>query len=271
MKNSVQQRYVVALLSLTTFFLFADQNLTSPNLSVIADEFGFDDIERDVKLGGNIALGFFVIGGLAALLVGVLADNVNRCILFSIIVCLGESSCVCTYFVTTYDQFYYCRILTGISIGGASPIMYSLLADFFPRYFPLTTDAFSGRALIQTQPINMKFPANICIDTHGNRNECRRFIWSATRCTFPSRKVEPSSFSPVFFLLSFPLKHKQASKQASKQTNKQTSKQITKCTHTHLHTLINSWPNGSKVRLEASIHNYRNSSTRMRSASRDDD
>lgn len=42
----------VVLLTLTTLFVFADQNLMAPNLSAIAKEFGFTDAQRDEKLGG---------------------------------------------------------------------------------------------------------------------------------------------------------------------------------------------------------------------------
>ena len=44
----------IALLFALSFFLFADQNLMGPNLTQIATDFGFNDIERDVKLGGEI-------------------------------------------------------------------------------------------------------------------------------------------------------------------------------------------------------------------------
>ena len=45
---------------------------------------------------------------------------------------LGEISCIYAYYSKTYDQLYYSRVLTGISIGGAAPIIYSLLADYYP-------------------------------------------------------------------------------------------------------------------------------------------
>jgi len=38
------------------------QNLMAPNLTAIANDFGFTAAERDQKLGGEIALGFFVLG-----------------------------------------------------------------------------------------------------------------------------------------------------------------------------------------------------------------
>jgi MFS family permease len=38
---------------------------------------------------------------------------------------------VATYWVKTYAQLYTCRALTGISVGGALPLIYSLLGDLF--------------------------------------------------------------------------------------------------------------------------------------------
>jgi MFS family permease len=74
--------YTTLMLCITVFFLFADQNLLAPNLSAIAKDFEFTDSERDEKLGGYIAFGFFVVGGPVALLVGYFTDTVNRCLLF---------------------------------------------------------------------------------------------------------------------------------------------------------------------------------------------
>jgi len=54
-----QRKRALFLFAITTIFLFADQNLLAPNLSQAAKEFGFDDIERDDKLGVHIAVAFF--------------------------------------------------------------------------------------------------------------------------------------------------------------------------------------------------------------------
>jgi predicted MFS family arabinose efflux permease len=103
----------------------------APNLSAIADDFGFSDEERDQKLGGDIALGFFILGAPAAAVIGYLADTTNRSILLGLVVIFGESACLGTYFVKTYEQLFFTRVLTGISIGGATPVIFSLMADFY--------------------------------------------------------------------------------------------------------------------------------------------
>ncbi|RYG67916.1 MFS transporter [archaeon] len=119
------------MICLTVFCIYADQNILAPNLSAIAEDFGFSDKERDQKLGGYIAVGFFIVGGPAALLIGYLADFCNRTVLFGLVVILGESSTLGAYWVQTYSQLLACRVLTGISIGGATPIIFSLLGDMY--------------------------------------------------------------------------------------------------------------------------------------------
>lgn len=78
MKNpsmfGAKELYAVLLLALISFFLFADQNLMAPNLTQMADEFGFGPNERDVKLGGHISFMFWVFGGIITLVIGYLND-----------------------------------------------------------------------------------------------------------------------------------------------------------------------------------------------------
>ena len=68
----------LALLFVLSFFLFADQNLMGPNLTQIADDFGFNSIQRDVKLGGEISLVFWLVGGIVTLFFGYLTDIISR-------------------------------------------------------------------------------------------------------------------------------------------------------------------------------------------------
>jgi MFS family permease len=101
----------------------------------VAEEFGFSAHAKDAKLGGEVSLGFFMVGGVCGLVVGWLADRasiISRPKLFAMVVLLGELSCIGTYRSSTYPELLFCRIMTGISIGGASPIMYSVLGDCWP-------------------------------------------------------------------------------------------------------------------------------------------
>ena len=125
------QLYPVAIFCVTSALLFADQNLMAPNLTDIAKSFGFDDSERDKYLGGYIGAAFYMFGAPAALVFGYLSNYVSRRLLFVIAVLLGEGPCILTIFVTRYWQLFVLRLLTGISIGGCLPLIFSLLSDMY--------------------------------------------------------------------------------------------------------------------------------------------
>jgi hypothetical protein len=58
-----------------------------------------------------------------------IASNKSR--LFAWTVGIGEGACFLTYWTTTYRQLYICRAITGLSLGGALPLIYSVLGDLF--------------------------------------------------------------------------------------------------------------------------------------------
>jgi len=103
----------------------------APNLTEMADEFGFSQDERDRKLGGDISLAFFLLGAPASMVIGCLTDSSDRSVVFAWTVFIGEGACFATYWVQTYRQLYVCRAITGFSIGGAVPLIYSVLGDLF--------------------------------------------------------------------------------------------------------------------------------------------
>jgi len=133
--NIEERKYVLGLFTLINIFLFADQNLLAPNLTVISEEFNMTEDERDIYLGGYISIGFFAVGGVVAVAVGYLADSVNRKWTFAAVA--GELSCMATYWVpaNSIDDFWrglwLTRTLTGIALGGAVPIQFSIFGDFF--------------------------------------------------------------------------------------------------------------------------------------------
>ncbi len=122
----------MGLLGLTSFFLFADQNLMAPNLSLIAEEFGFSDVEKDQKLGGHVAVWFWMLGGVVSILVGWLTDRVNRRNLYALTLIIGAIPCFLTGYARNYEELLLFRALTGIGIGGAIPLLYSLIGDLYP-------------------------------------------------------------------------------------------------------------------------------------------
>lgn len=142
-----RDRWAVFLMGLTTLFLFADQNLLAPNLTQVAREFGLSDLERDQKLGGDVALWFWMLGGVVSLGIGLLTDRVNRRNLFAALLIVGELPCFLTGFARSYDELLVLRALTGIGIGGAMPLLYSLLGDLFPAGSRASATAVIGFAM----------------------------------------------------------------------------------------------------------------------------
>ena len=123
--------YAMVLLSLINLLMFADQNLMAPNLTEIARSFGFTDVQRDTLLGGNISFWYWVVGGVTTLAVGYLADRFSRKRLFIAVMLIGTIPCFMTGFVETYTQLVIARALTGIRVGAAIPLTFSLLGDYF--------------------------------------------------------------------------------------------------------------------------------------------
>ena len=121
-----------AMLCAGVFVIMMDQNLMAPNLSQIAGDFGFDDTERDVRLGGHISVAFFLLGLPAALVIGVLTDVIQRKRILVWTMLLGQGPCVLALFVSNYWELFAIRTLTGIAVGGALPIVYSMVGDLFP-------------------------------------------------------------------------------------------------------------------------------------------
>tara|TARA_B100001029_G_C15063817_1_gene461353 strand:- start:2981 stop:4216 length:1236 start_codon:yes stop_codon:yes gene_type:complete len=124
------RKITTILISIISFFMFADQNLIGPNLTIIAQEFNIMEY-KDQYLGGLIPLFFWIFGGIITLIIGYYTDIKSRKFLFFIIIFLGEIPCLLSGFATTYTEFFILRVLTGIGIGGIIPLTYSLLGDFY--------------------------------------------------------------------------------------------------------------------------------------------
>ena len=124
--------YALVCATLVAALRAADQNVLAPSLSAIARDFGMDDAAKDRYLGGYVAAAFFAVGAPAALAAGALADRVDRIKLLAVLVVLGEAPCVLTAFVTRYWQLLCLRTLTGVSVGGVTPLAYALIGDLFP-------------------------------------------------------------------------------------------------------------------------------------------
>ena len=127
----MNNRIVTTLqIGLISFFMFADQNLMGPNLTLIAEDFGLAAV-KDQYLGGMIPLVFWLFGGTVTLFIGYCTDLMSRKNLFALIIFIGEIPCLLSGFADTYTQFFIMRVLTGIGIGGIIPLTYSLLGDYY--------------------------------------------------------------------------------------------------------------------------------------------
>ncbi len=127
MNNRIKITLQICIIS---FFMFADQNLMGPNLTLIAEDFNIVD-KKDQYLGGIIPLMFWIFGGTVALLIGYFTDLISRKHLFVITVFIGEIPCLLSGFANNYIEFFIMRVLTGIGIGGIIPITYSILGDLY--------------------------------------------------------------------------------------------------------------------------------------------
>ncbi len=92
-----QRNIATILIAIISFFMFADQNLLGPNLTLIAEEFGIGD-KKDQLLGGLIPLVFWMLGGTVAVAIGFFTDIISRIKLFTFIVFIGEIPCLLSGF-----------------------------------------------------------------------------------------------------------------------------------------------------------------------------
>ena len=143
----------LVLFTLIVALLNADQNLLAPSLTAIGDELHFTRAEIDQRLGADINLCFWMLGGVVTLVIGYLSDRadlgrrLSRKWLLVAVALFGQAACLATAFCRTYEQLYWARAFTGVGIGGAFPLIYSLLADYFPSERRASANATLGLAM----------------------------------------------------------------------------------------------------------------------------
>ncbi len=149
---SARSRITLILFVTLIGLLYADQNLLAPNLSAIGTEFGFSRAEIDQRLGADVNLMFWMLGGVVTLLVGYLTDRADlsqklprKHLLFAVAF-MGQAACLASGLVKTYEQLYWARALTGLGIGGSFPLMYSLIGDYYPKEQRASANAVLGLA-----------------------------------------------------------------------------------------------------------------------------
>src|SRR5262249_3200732 len=138
MQASMRSRATLVLFVGLVGLLYADQNLLAPNLTAIGNEFHFSRAEIDKRLGADVNLVFWMLGGGGTLATGYLPDRadltriVSRKLMLFLVALAGQLACLASGLVTSYDQLYWARALTGLGIGGSFPLIYSLIGDYFP-------------------------------------------------------------------------------------------------------------------------------------------
>lgn len=153
MNANLRSRLTLALFVGLVALLYADQNLMAPNLTAMGQEFGFTRAQIDQRLGADINLMFWMLGGVVTLGIGYLTDRadltriVSRKLLLCLVALGGQLACLFSGLVHTYEQLYWARALTGLGIGGSFPLVYSLVGDYFPPERRASANATIGLAM----------------------------------------------------------------------------------------------------------------------------
>jgi len=119
---------IIILMSVNIIFLTADKNIISAVLIEVEKEFGVDS--SDI---GFMSFLFTMIGAVVSIVWGYYTDKVDRKKLFALSVFAAEIPCTLTYFAPNFTVFFILRILTGIGVGAAFPIVFSMLGDIFDK------------------------------------------------------------------------------------------------------------------------------------------
>lgn len=130
-----QKTLLLILMVLVMITLNADGNVMAPMLSRIEADFDVSD----AAIGNMMAL-FTLVGAIVSLLWGYFVDKASRKMLFVLSVAIGEIPCFLTYWAPNFATFYILRILTGIGVGAAFPLVFSILGDIYDeKERPFTT------------------------------------------------------------------------------------------------------------------------------------
>lgn len=158
------QKYSLWMCMLAVVFMYSVHNLMAPNMTAIANLFHFDRIQRDEYIGGELALFFYLPGILSSLLSGILCGFVKRRTMLAALAAMTSLSCLATAWVQSFHQLAWSRAFTGCGIGGALPIIYSMIGDWFPAARRATGSAMvaasMGGGVFLGQCIGALFGAN---------------------------------------------------------------------------------------------------------------
>ncbi len=116
------------MMGLNVVFLTADNNILAAVLTSLEKEFHVDS--GDI---GIISFFFSVVGAAVSLFWGYYIDKVSRKYLFAASVLVAEIPCFLTAYASDFTTFFLLRILTGIGVGAAFPIIFAMVGDLFDK------------------------------------------------------------------------------------------------------------------------------------------
>ncbi|CAM9128693.1 unnamed protein product [Phaeothamnion confervicola] len=111
---------------------FTAANVLSPNLTRMAEEFDYDEGDRDRFLGAYLSLALGVVPLPVAAAIGALADCWERRLLLVWCLAFGSAASLATAVASQFWVIFALRAVTGAALGGALPVAFSLMADLFP-------------------------------------------------------------------------------------------------------------------------------------------
>ena len=118
----------VAILLLAAILSFVDRQILNLLVDPIRQDLNINDTQMSLLMGLSFAI-FYVICGIPF---GRLADVYNRRGIIAIGVALWSAATAACGMVSTYWQFFICRINVGVGEAALTPAAYSILADSFP-------------------------------------------------------------------------------------------------------------------------------------------
>ncbi len=168
-QSLTRARVTLGLFTVLVALLYADQNLLAPSLTMIGNEFGFSRSEIDQRLGADINLVFWMLGGITTLAIGFFADRGgSRKWLLVAVAVLGQLACLGSGLARSYEELFWARALTGFGVGGAFPLVYSLIGDYFPPTRRGAATAVIGFAMGVGVAVG-QLTAGMLLESHGWR------------------------------------------------------------------------------------------------------
>jgi MFS family permease len=118
-------------LCLTAACLSAPLNGLSPSLTLVALEFGYNEKERDIYLGGYIGLSTMLGQMVGSCISGLLENRYPRKVILIASLLLGSMAMILFGVIRYYPLLLFCRIITGACQGMIVPVLFSLIGDYY--------------------------------------------------------------------------------------------------------------------------------------------